>query len=132
MAAEVRPLPRLLTTPPGLGLVLAFGLTFVFLALRGRRFGRIVPLPDETLRREPVEYIQAMANLYRRSGQQILMKRPRHALWGIPQIRVVRVVTECLKQLPNSGTRRALVVRHSFAQLRRRSLSCRSRRLRPA
>jgi hypothetical protein len=29
-----------------------------------------VPLPDETLRREPVEYIQAMANLYRRSGQR--------------------------------------------------------------
>ena len=42
----------------------------IFLALQGRRFGRAVPLPSDRLRREPVEYIQAMANLFRRSGQR--------------------------------------------------------------
>jgi hypothetical protein len=57
------------TTSPGWGVLSGFTLTFVFLSLRGRRFGKAVPLPDERLRREPVEYIQAMANLFRRSGQ---------------------------------------------------------------
>jgi hypothetical protein len=42
----------------------------VFLVTRGRRQGVAIPLPDERLRREPVEYIQAMANLLRRSGQR--------------------------------------------------------------
>jgi hypothetical protein len=60
----------LVTTAPGWGVVSGFVLTFTFLAMRGRRFGRAVPLPDERLRREPVEYIQAMANLFRRSGQR--------------------------------------------------------------
>jgi len=54
----------------GWGIALAGALTFVFLALRGRRFARAIPLPEERLRREPVEYIQAMANLLRRSGQR--------------------------------------------------------------
>ncbi len=60
----------LVTTTPGWGVLSGFVLTFVYLAMRGRRFGRAVPLPDERLRREPVEYIQAMANLFRRSGQR--------------------------------------------------------------
>jgi hypothetical protein len=62
-------------TPAGWGLLLAVGLTMVFLALRGRRFGRAVPIPEERLRREPVEYIQAMANLFRRSGHRVEMLR---------------------------------------------------------
>jgi hypothetical protein len=41
-----------------------------FLALRWRRFGRAQPLPQDRLRREPVEYIQAMASLFQRSGQR--------------------------------------------------------------
>ncbi len=65
----------LLGTTPGLGILLALALTMVFLALHGRRFGRPLPLPDERLRREPVEYIQAMANLFRRSGQRSEMLR---------------------------------------------------------
>jgi hypothetical protein len=62
-------------TAAGWGLLLAVGLTMVFLALRGRRFGRAVPIPEERLRREPVEYIQAMANLFRRSGHRVEMLR---------------------------------------------------------
>jgi hypothetical protein len=60
----------LVTSSPGWGVLSGFVLTFVFLTMRGRRFGKAVPLPDERLRREPVEYIQAMANLFRRSGQR--------------------------------------------------------------
>jgi hypothetical protein len=60
----------LVTTAPGWGVLSGMALTFVYLTLRGRRFGRAVPLPEERLRREPVEYIQAMANLFRRSGQR--------------------------------------------------------------
>ncbi|MEP7284172.1 MAG: DUF4350 domain-containing protein [Chloroflexota bacterium] len=63
----------LFTTPPGWSILITLVLTMTFLALRGRRFGRAVPLPNERLRREPVEYIQAMANLFRRSGQRTEM-----------------------------------------------------------
>lgn len=60
----------LLLTAPGWGLLLAVGLTVVYISLRGRRFGQPVPLPDNRLRREPVEYIQAMAHLTRRAGHR--------------------------------------------------------------
>jgi len=59
----------LVSSPAGWGILLALLLTMTFLSLRGRRFGRPIPVPEERLRREPVEYIQAMANLLRRSGQ---------------------------------------------------------------
>lgn len=57
-------------TAPGWGIVLAVGMTMVYLFLRGRRFGAPIPLPENRLRREPVEYIQAMATLFRRTGQR--------------------------------------------------------------
>jgi hypothetical protein len=60
----------LVGTPPGWGILSGVILTMIFLGLRGRRFGKAVPLPDERLRREPVEYIRAMASLFRRSGQR--------------------------------------------------------------
>ncbi|MBC7870494.1 MAG: DUF4350 domain-containing protein [Chitinophagaceae bacterium] len=68
----------LFKTAPGWGILSAVGLTFAFLALRGRRFGVAVPLPDDRLRREPFEYIRAIANLYRRSGQREEMARHYH------------------------------------------------------
>ena len=60
----------LLNTSPGWGIALGLILTLIYLAMRGRRFGRPIPLLEDRLLREPVEYIQAMANLYRRSGQR--------------------------------------------------------------
>jgi hypothetical protein len=60
----------LFSTPPGWGILLIVAITLLYLALRGRRFGRPVPLPDNRLRRESGEYIQAMATLFRRSGQR--------------------------------------------------------------
>ena len=63
----------LVSSPAGWGILLGLALTMVYITLHGRRFGRAVPIPEERLRREPVEYIQAMANLFRRSGQREVM-----------------------------------------------------------
>ncbi|MBI1279401.1 MAG: DUF4350 domain-containing protein [Anaerolineaceae bacterium] len=63
----------LFSTPPGWGILLGVAITMVYLALRGRRFGRALPLPDDRLRRESGEYIQAMATLFRRSGERTEM-----------------------------------------------------------
>jgi hypothetical protein len=72
----------LVSTSAGWSILVALVLTLVFLALRGRRFGVAVPIPEERLRREPVEYIQAMANLFRRSGQRdAMLKHYRAHLW---------------------------------------------------
>jgi hypothetical protein len=57
-------------TPPGWGILLAVAITMVYLALRGRRFGRAIPLQADRLQRESGEYIQAIATLFRRSGQR--------------------------------------------------------------
>jgi hypothetical protein len=68
-------------TAPGWGILSALIVTMTFLAFRGRRFGSAVPIPEERLRREPVEYIQAMANLFRRSGQRTeMLKHYKHQL----------------------------------------------------
>lgn len=58
----------LFTSAPGWGVIALIVFTFAYLALRGRRFGRAEPLPEDRPRREAVEYIQAMAGLFRRSG----------------------------------------------------------------
>ncbi len=57
-------------TAPGWAILVGFAVTMVYLALRGRRFGRALPLPDEQVRRDTREYIQAIATLFRRSGQR--------------------------------------------------------------
>jgi uncharacterized protein DUF4350 len=57
-------------TVSGWGIVVGVVLTMGFLALRGQRFGRAEPLPEQGQRRELGEYIQAMAILFRRSGQR--------------------------------------------------------------
>lgn len=60
----------LLTSTAGRGVIL-FGLIMLtYLISQGRRFGAPVPLVEDRLRREPVEYIIALANLFRRSGRR--------------------------------------------------------------
>ncbi len=54
----------------GRGVLLLGGLVLVYMISRGRRLGAPVPLVEDRLRREPVEYIVAIANLFRRSGRQ--------------------------------------------------------------
>jgi hypothetical protein len=55
---------------PGWGVLTLVAITFIWIAAQGRRFGRAVPLPDDRVRRESVEYVQAIALLFRRSGER--------------------------------------------------------------
>ena len=57
-------------TPIGQGLFYIAIVSFIALLWRGRRFGRPVPIPNTMSRRAPVEYITAIANLNRRSGNR--------------------------------------------------------------
>jgi hypothetical protein len=57
-------------TPAGRALLYVAGVIFLAVLLRGRRFGRPVPLPGEITRRAPLEYISAIANLSRRAGHR--------------------------------------------------------------
>ena len=61
----------LLTSTIGRSLLLSAGLIFAYIISSGRRFGAPVPLLEDRLRREPVEYIIAIASLYRRSGRRV-------------------------------------------------------------
>jgi hypothetical protein len=55
-------------TPMGQAILLLAAILFVGLLLQGRPFGPPVPLPGESRRRAPLEYITAIANLSRRAG----------------------------------------------------------------
>ncbi|MFP4344166.1 MAG: DUF4350 domain-containing protein [Anaerolineales bacterium] len=64
------PLDALRSTPPGWALLYAAGVVFVALLLRGKAFGRPLRPPRATLRRAPLEYVTAIANLRRRAGHR--------------------------------------------------------------
>ncbi|MDX1520182.1 MAG: DUF4350 domain-containing protein [Anaerolineae bacterium] len=65
---EVRgPWQGLRYTPIGRALLFVAATIFLGLVLRGRRFGRPVPLSTEMTRRAPLEYITAIANMGRRA-----------------------------------------------------------------
>jgi hypothetical protein len=65
-------------TPTGRSLLYTAAVIFVALLLRGQRFGRPVPLPKDTARRAPLEYITAIANLGRRAGHRAAVLRQYH------------------------------------------------------
>jgi len=78
-AAEViGPEEWLRYTPAGHALLFAAGVAFLALLLRGRRFGRPVPLPKSVVRRPPLEYVTAIANLSRRAGHRQPVLRDYH------------------------------------------------------
>lgn len=58
------------SSPWGWGIFYAAGVGAAWLLLRGRRFGRAMPLSGEHLRREAGEYARSMAWLYRRARQR--------------------------------------------------------------
>lgn len=60
----------LVTTPTGQGTALALALLAVYILWTGRRFGRVFVPPELRIRRQPSEYVVAMANLARAAGQQ--------------------------------------------------------------
>jgi hypothetical protein len=57
-------------TPSGHALLYTALVIFVALLLTGRRFGRAVPMPQNIVRRGPLEYVTAIANLSRRAGHR--------------------------------------------------------------
>ncbi|MCA9946596.1 MAG: DUF4350 domain-containing protein [Anaerolineales bacterium] len=65
-------------TPGGRALLLVLAVIFVGLILRGRHFGRPVPLGKELSRRAPLEYISGIANLSRRAGHRTAVLQHYH------------------------------------------------------
>jgi hypothetical protein len=75
-ARETPSLHELLyTTPVGWAFLYAGILTFAFLLINGKRFGRVLVLPQATARRSPVEYVTSMAQLFRHAGKRQLAQR---------------------------------------------------------
>jgi hypothetical protein len=76
---SARGTPNYLTTTPwGWAILSAFLIGFAYLLINGKRFGRVVPLPQDILRRSPAEYVTSMANLYRRAGKRKLIAQHYH------------------------------------------------------
>lgn len=68
-------------TPWGWAFIYGAGVLFVYLILNGRRFGRVVPLPQQIVRRSASEYVVSMAQLFRRAGKRgMVLKHYRHSL----------------------------------------------------
>ncbi|MEM6282898.1 MAG: hypothetical protein AAF787_11940, partial [Chloroflexota bacterium] len=59
-----------LSSNAGRGSMLFAVMMLTYFMSQGRRFGKPVPLKEDRLRREPVEYIVALAGLFRRSGRR--------------------------------------------------------------
>lgn len=64
------PVDWLRRTPAGHALLYSLLVILVALALSGRAFGRPLTLPERRMRRRPIEYITAVANLSRRAGHR--------------------------------------------------------------
>ena len=65
-------------TPIGRSILYTIAVVFVWLLLRGRNFGRPVPLRQDIVRRSPLEYVTAVANLSRRAGHRQAVLRDTH------------------------------------------------------
>ncbi len=65
-------------TPGGRALLLVLVVIFIGLVLRGRHFGRPVPLRQDIVRRAPLEYITGIANLSRRAGHRTAVLQHYH------------------------------------------------------
>ena len=59
----------LFSAPAGLAIVLALGFGLAYILLTSRRMGRVFVPPELRIRRQPSEYVMAMANLARAAGQ---------------------------------------------------------------
>ncbi len=54
----------------GRAIMYALVLSAAYIALSGRRFGRPVPLPQDVARRSSTEYVQSLAQIFRRAGKR--------------------------------------------------------------
>ena len=65
-------------SPWGWALLFAAAVTLGWIVLRGRRFGRPVPLPEQVRRRPQSEYVVSMAGLFRRAGRRSFVMQHHH------------------------------------------------------
>ncbi|MGH2541846.1 MAG: DUF4350 domain-containing protein [Ardenticatenaceae bacterium] len=77
-ASERTLLSEMRRAPWGWAIYYAVAVVALWILLRGRSFGRPLPLPGEHLRREAGEYVQSMAWLYRRARQRAPILRYHH------------------------------------------------------
>jgi hypothetical protein len=68
----------LVRSPWGWALLYSAAVILGWIALRGRRFGRPVPLPAQVRRRPQGEYVVSMAGLMRRGGRRTFVLRHQH------------------------------------------------------
>jgi hypothetical protein len=74
----VGPEQWLLRAPAGRSILYVTAILFIAVLLSGQRFGRPVPLAHEQVRRAPLEYITAIANLNRRAGHRTALMQRYH------------------------------------------------------
>lgn len=77
-AADNSLLAWLRGSPWGWALLFAAAATLGWIVLRGRRFGRPVPLPELIRRRPQSEYVVSMAGLFRRAGRRSFVMQHHH------------------------------------------------------
>lgn len=65
-------------TPIGRAILYTIIIVFIWLLLRGRNFGRPVPLRKDVVRRSPMEYVTAVANISRKAGHRAAVLRDTH------------------------------------------------------
>lgn len=65
-------------TPIGRSILYTVAVVFIWLVLRGRNFGRPVPLRKDVVRRSPMEYVTAVANISRKAGHRSAVLRDTH------------------------------------------------------
>jgi hypothetical protein len=65
-------------SPWGWALFYCAAVLFVWMLLRGRRFGRPIPLPERISRRRQSEYVVSMAGLFRRARRRTFVMRYHH------------------------------------------------------
>jgi hypothetical protein len=116
----------LFSSPWGWALLYGTAVTLGWIALRGRRFGRAVPLPEQARRRPQSEYVVSMAGLLRRGGRRTFVLRHHHDRlkrelarpWrlnpDLPDDAFVAGLASCRTEL-DAGALRALLARLSVA-----------------
>lgn len=65
-------------TPFGRAILYTAVVLFIWLLLRGQNFGRPVPLQKDIVRRSPLEFVTAVANLSRRAGHRQAVLQDSH------------------------------------------------------
>jgi len=108
-------------TPPGQAFLFVGFATFLYIALRGRRFGAPLPL-QERPERSSLDYVRSFAGLLRRAGARELAgdrlaRAYRRRLARVAGVRVTADDREVIAALARSDSRRAASARELLTRL---------------